>query len=124
MPREIVCDHPNCCGLPCKQLTPEELKPRDDDFSYAKQLISGGWLSVSSKFQCLARFTDKWPTAEQLIRPEMFDTKPGKEMAKNWLYTRRNCSRQFASGNSEFVEVLYLTVKEFRAFKRLGGQAA
>jgi len=31
MPRDDACNHPNCYGEPCKQLTNEELQPTEHD---------------------------------------------------------------------------------------------
>ena len=124
-PRGGACDHPNCCGQPCKQLTDEELEPTPEDTLLAMELINGGWMSVSTKHRRLAKLKPSWPLAEELIRPEMADTKAGGQLAELWHWNRLHMLRRFASGkDSEYVEVKELTLKQFRAFKRMNGASA
>lgn len=129
MPRGGKCDHRNCDGGPCKQLTDEELEPAEKDIATAQALIDEGWLSVSTRHRLVAKATDAMPTAEQLIRPEMFPTEFGGKLAEMWHYERIHLLRMLASGNTVgkdrgLVESKELTLREFRAFKKLGGSSA
>lgn len=118
MPRHDECSHKNCDGEPCKQLTDEELEPGEDDLRYAGELICNGWRSVSNKYRTVANLPEDFPQAEQMIAPEMLNTHHGRELAKSWNYHRKKALRT----NEAITEDL--TVKQWRAFKKLGGDSA
>lgn len=127
MPKEVRCNHPNCGGDLCKQLTSTELCPGPGDALLGAELVRDGWLSVSTKHRRVARLTSEWPKAENLIRSEMLDTLAGKEMVELYRRRSRHVLRRFSSGNQDeakFVEIMELTIKQFRAFKQLGGECA
>lgn len=130
MPRGGKCDHKNCDGLDCKQLTPEELEPAEKDVGKAQRLLDGGWISVSSRHRRLARATDKFLTADQLIKPKLQNTMQGGQLAMLWQSHRLHAIHHYASqdpSNNKWeglIEEQTLTLREFRAFKKLGGASA
>lgn len=121
MPRNNSCNHRSCHGQPCKQLTDEELTPTAEDIATAAELISEGWLSVSSRYRTIAKASDKMPTAEDLIQPSMLNTKFGGRLAELWHRERLNMLR---TASKNFVMKKELSVREWAAFKRMGGRAA
>ena len=119
MPRDNDCNHRNCYGEPCKQLTDEELAPGVDDFAFAAEAIKDGWLQVSHAFRTLARLPASFPTAADMIRPEKLKTEHGRELAQRW-----DQYRLWSYRCNNDTEKLTLTVKQFRAFKLLYGGVA
>jgi hypothetical protein len=111
---------------PHEALKPEEVEPGPKELELAKQLLAEGWLSVSTKRRRVARLTDKWLTAEKMIIPEVLDTELGQVMQQLWRWEGRRILRRVASGrrDEQYIEERTLTVKQFRAFKRLGGDCA
>lgn len=141
MPYHTTCNHRGCPEGDCQMLTPEELEPGAEDLELAARLVEEGYLSISRKYRMVARLTDKVPTAKDIIRPEMLDTPIGREMAKWWEGHQCYLLRMVASGAGgdgcmtlphtrerisivDLVEVRELTIKQFRAFKKLGGESA
>jgi hypothetical protein len=114
VPRGGRCLHPNCDSGPCKQLTDAELTPGPEDLAVAKQLIADGFEQVSAKYRRVARVPPDYPTAEDLIKPEMLHTPQGEELADWW---RGHC--RFQVPRSPDAEVRELTLKQFRAFQQL-----
>jgi hypothetical protein len=118
MPRDTLCNHRNCDGGPCKQLTPEELTPTPADLTFAEQLVAEGWLQVSAKHKLVARLPDDFPSADDLLRPEWHNTVHGDEFRRWWAMHRRMAHR------SSMARTKTLTTKQFRAFKQLNGRVA
>lgn len=121
MPKNTDCDHRACCGEPCRMLTPEELEPGEEDIEYARKLIAEGWKSTSNKYRSVAK--RRIPlTGKDIVRPEMWETEEGKRLIQNWdngwagFYLR--------SPNHPDIEHIELSVKQYRAFKKLGGETA
>lgn len=128
MPYNTKCNHKRCDGGPCKQLTHEELEPGEKELSLAEQLVREGWVSLSSNRRMIGRLKEEWPSAEELIRPELLDTSANREMIELWDRHRRHQLRRTASGNvasrERYVEMRTLSIKQYRAFRRLGGEVA
>ncbi len=112
------CTHPNCYGEPCKMLTPAELEPSPEDIALAQQLLDEGWLQTSAKYRTVARLPADFPKAINVIRPEWIGTEHGVKFTHWW-----NSHRRMAHRSQEAI-TRELTVKQFRAFKKLGGQPA
>lgn len=120
MPRDNMCNHPNCEGEPCKQLTNAELTPGQEDLEYAKKLIDEGYRSISTKYRMVVKYTVPRPAGKEIIRPELLGTVHGEAFAKLW-------DDQYSWGmrlGGENITKLELTVRQFRAFKQLGGKMA
>lgn len=114
--------HPN------GQLTAEEIEPTEEDTKLAKELIDQGFKQVSSKYRMLRRFKEtpaqpppacflldlaqipKEMRGDLIVRTD--------ETLKSLYFKSLRCAKQ-----SDVLEVT-LTVKQFRAFKLLGGQAS
>jgi len=122
MPRGGNCNHRRCDGGPCKQLTDEELTPSQEDEITAKMLVDDGWLSISTNYRTVALATDAVPTVEDMIHPEMLDTPFGKELAEYWIRHRRSMLR--CCNDDSLVMTQDLTLRVWRAFKKLGGSSA
>ena len=121
MPKNNACDHYRCDGGPCRMLTPEEIEPSDEDVEEAKRLIQEGWHSTSNKFRAIARFTEPVPRASEMFSPEVLATHHGKRLQEMWDRNRHSTDLRT---NAAGVEHRQLTVRLFRAFKKLGGQMA
>ena len=113
------CDHPNCYGLPCKQLTDEELAPAPEDRALAEQLIAEGWTQVSAKYRILRRWAVPVPTPEELIRPEMIGTYFGKQLVRSAKMLGDETALRCAPCGHRLYEERTLTVREFKAYKDL-----
>lgn len=125
MPRGGNCNHRRCDLGPCRQLTDEELTPTDEDLVVAGQLVMDGWLSVSTKYRTVALATAEVPTVQQIISPEYLDTSFGKDLAEYWHRHRINMLRTHAfQEDSPLVVSKELTLREWKAFKKLGGRSA
>ena len=120
------CTHKRCAGDECRQLTPEQLAPGPGDLELAQQLVDDEWRSISTRYRRVARLVN-CPEAEDVIRPEYHDHPAAKELISQWRFHKWHLLRLLASGNEgarEYAEVRELTIKQFRAFKKLGGQMA
>lgn len=119
MPRNDACTHRKCGGKPCRMLTPEELKPSDGDLIFAQELIDDGWLSTSAKFHLVGKLPANFPTAQQMMAPNMRGTEHAREFMEWWDHHRRWCVRCHGTALEK-----KLTTRQFRAFKVLGGGMA
>lgn len=103
------------------RLTDEELQPHIDDIVFAASLVNDGWLSTSNSGRRVARWKQPPRLLRDLIRPEMLDTPEAK------YYLRRGDISTFELRTPPpglEREELVLTVRQFRAFKLLGGRVA
>lgn len=116
MPRGGVCNHPNCDGGPCKQLTDDEIEPGPVDTSFAKNLKAEGWEAVSTKYRRIARWKLRL-RGEELVRPELHDFLSGRKAIE--ALTRMFSHLRDHLDDPYLTEVRELTLKQFRAFKRL-----
>lgn len=120
-PRGGPCNHQSCAdyGEGCRQLTDEELEPDEDDVAFAQRLIDEGYLQTSAKYRnvCKPSEADTPPSIDQIIRPEMLDTPAGKTLAMLW----EDHLPHFLRSSVSFQHGITLTVKQFRAYKKLGG---
>lgn len=113
------CGHRACGQGPCRSLSEEELTPTPEDFEFAAELIDEGWRSVSNKYREVARLPPK-SNAEDLIKPEALDGHPlGRDLADCW-----EKNKWWLLRCSPVAEKRSLTVRQFRAFKLLGGRVA
>lgn len=121
------CNHRRCAGGPCKQWADEEFTPEPADCEMAKKLVEEGWMSVSSKYRRIVRWTEPPPDIIHMINPEIRDTYWGR-LALSVLSQRLGVrcehelhhehSRMHRPVNSGLVEVRTLSLKEFVAFKK------
>ena len=118
MPRHDNCNHKRYDGLPCKQLTDEELEPTEEDLRFASELIANGWRSVSNKFRTVANLPGDFPVAYQIVEAVYINTDHGDALMNLWNEHRRSALRTNAAINKD------LTVKQWRAFKKMGGDSA
>jgi hypothetical protein len=117
MARLGLCYHKACPPGQCQQLTPAELTPDPADIEYAKQLIAEGYHSVSNAFRHVSKYKNPRPTGAEMIRPEFLNTREGQAFVKLWD-SRHTWGLRC---DPENTIVLTLTVKQYRAFKKLGG---
>lgn len=118
MPRGGKCDHPNCCGGECKQLTDEELAITPTHEALAQQLVEEGWLSVSNKYRHIIRWKNPPPPAGQVIAKEYQDTYWGQQaMEKYKKHVLGEWGLRMAP--KELLEERTLSVAEHKAFKHL-----
>jgi len=119
MPIGGKCDHRNCDGGPCKMLTPDELEPEEEDLIDAAHWIAEGWHSTSVKYRNISKFKEPVPKIEDMVSPEVLATFHGRRLKDRW---ERNHSSDLRS--CEGIDNLELTVKQYKAFKKLGGPTA
>jgi hypothetical protein len=119
-PRGGPCNHRECLswGEGCRMLTDEELTPTDEDMAFARRLIAEGYLQTSGKYRHVMGPQPKVPSIKELIKPEMLDTPAGRELAKIWEDHLPHFLQTLVRNGAQTVE---LTVKQFRAYKSLGG---
>ena len=117
MPRNTICDHPNCEGLPCRALTDDELTPREEDDALARKLVSEGWIQVSAKYRMIRRWKNPPPPPEDLVNPAWHDTFFGRRAI--------NILRHIGDENAlrcapdDMVEKRELSIREFKAYKNI-----
>ncbi len=119
MPKGDACYHRNCLGGECKSLTSEELIPSEADFAVARGYVYLGWVSTSNKFRQISRILPG-NTAEDLLKPEVLNTPIGQHFKEMWERELRFVVR----GNGPFVQHLTLPVKQYIAFRKVGGRSA
>jgi hypothetical protein len=93
------------------QLTEEEVTPGPEDLEFAQKCIDEGFLQVSSKNRRLARMPPDMDPVEAMKRyaPAEFE----KLVSQATCWARRNMK--------DADHMRELTVKQFRAFKKLNG---
>lgn len=100
----------------------ENLDISAEDEAYAKQLIADGWLSTSNKYRTVARIEDGL-TLEDCIRfTDKASLKVRVALEDAWNQHRRWLLR--VHGPNDNVAEKELTVGQFRAFKKFGGDTA
>lgn len=105
----------------CGKLDDDELEPTDEDLKYAKELIDQGWQSTSNRYRNVARFIEPIPDIRDMVSAEVLATYHGRRLADAWKRAWHSSDLRLGG---EGVEQRTLTVKQFRAFKRLGGKVA
>lgn len=114
MPRNTKCNHLNCDGGPCKQLTPEELAPREEDRELGRRLADEGWVQASRKYRTIARLRDDFPRFDEVfsVREDYRGSTHEQEMRQRWEHWRSICL-----SDNRYVEEKTLTVREMQAFR-------
>jgi hypothetical protein len=118
MPRHYNCSHKRCGGEPCRQLTDEELEPGDEDLLFVSNLIFNGWRSTSNKFRTVSNLPDDFPSPAEMVDAKMLGTRHGHDIMRLWGEHMLSALRTNAAINKT------LTVKQWKAFKKLGGLSA
>lgn len=101
-------------------LTDEELSPGAEDITFAQKLIDEGWLQASAKYRHVIGPFPSVPGAADLIRPEVLNTPIGKRLADLWERDMPYYVR-FHLVDKKDLQELTLSVKQFKAYKKLGG---
>ena len=127
--KEITMPHPN------GQLTAEEIEPTDEDVLFARKLVCEGWHSTSGKFRRIARFKlpaeligkvdlldDGLPRGKHMLHPDLAGTALGAYFIRLW--NDRRHTLELRGNESDLVEKMELTVRQWVAFKRNGGPTA
>lgn len=128
MPCGGSCEHDACWGSStgCRKLTDLELEPDHEDLELARELVADDWRQVSSKFRIIRKLNNPIGDWRDLVRPELHAlveqaTLPGL------CYTGQDILRAWTRAawmNKSWVEERTLTVRQFKAFKKLGRQLA
>lgn len=106
-------------------LTPEELEPDDSDLELGRRLVAEGWKSVSTNRRRVRRWLRVAPPLLTLLPPEWHEHPVFVAAKRACEYHGRDWGlREPACDNSPDVESMDLTVRQWQAFKRLGGKLA
>lgn len=120
------CDHRNCPPGNCLAYTPESMEPDEWQLDWAKAAIANGWISISTKRRLIARLITPWPGLD-MIDPAWRDHPYGKMVADRVAGIRLEILQRIASGGADphhLVETQELSLVDWRAFKKAGGQHA
>jgi len=88
----------------------------------ARVMVDEGWLSISGKYRTVALATENMPSPIDMIAPEYLNTEFGKSLAEYWISHRRLLLR--TCDDEVLVTKQDLTVREWKAFKKMGGASA
>jgi hypothetical protein len=110
-------------------LSPEEIEPDAADVELGKRLVAEGWKSISTKYRRVARWVREAPPLLEIVdpvwrsHPAILAAAKACDYARNWGL--RDAGNPFVQKEqSPDVETRELTIRQWRAFKRAGGQIA
>jgi hypothetical protein len=119
--KDMNCNHERCQPGPCKALRPEDIPPFEEDFAVARELIAQGFRSTSNKYRHVRRLKRRVASFHEVVRPEFHDHPVMGYIADRWGMWE---SQVLRCGSLDDVEEKTLTVRQYRAFKLLGGYTA
>jgi hypothetical protein len=116
---------------PSGRLTTEELTPQPEDHEFAKKLVAEGWKQTSRRHRHVSRLPPgmtgvealRWARREyskQFDEPYGSSERKQSESEAAITFMRVYSSYKFAAGLCHKV----LTVRQFQAFLKVGGQSA
>jgi hypothetical protein len=123
-PEPRTCHHRACQPGPCRSLTPEQLAITDDDYAVARELVDGGFKSVSTKYRIVRRWKRALPRdLIDMILPEWRNHPVAVQLRDRMKYGG-DIYLRVDRGQMSHVDERVLTLNQFRAFKKLGGGMA
>jgi len=90
------------------------MAPTADDLTFVRPLVEAGWRAISTKHRTIA-LPPPGRSAEDLLRPEMLETREGKEIAEMIGWRQESWAVRYG-------EKMILTFHQFRAFKQIAKQ--